>query len=69
MAGGVYLVTLTVGSAQGAAAILRCGAAVVVGAIVYFGTLVLLRSEDVGGPDPRVSAAGARRRPPAEPLP
>ena len=40
---------------------------------VYFGVLVLLRSEDVGGPDPAAAGAGRadadRRLTPAEPMP
>ena len=59
MAASVYAVTLTIGSAHGAGAILRCGVAVAVGAVVYFGVLVLLRSEDVDGLTRRLR----RRRP------
>ncbi len=63
MAAAVYAVTRTIGSAHGAGALLRCVVAVVVGAAVYFGTLVLLRSDDVDGLTRRL-----RRRPtPAAP--
>ena len=54
MAAGVWLVTLTVGSAGGAGALLRCVAGLLVGIVVYFGALVALRSQDVAGLTERV---------------
>ena len=50
--------TQLVGSTQGPGALLRLVVAGVVGLAVYFGMLVVLRSEDVGGLTRRL-----RRRP------
>jgi putative peptidoglycan lipid II flippase len=54
----VWVVTQLVGSTQGPGALLRLVVAGVVGLAVYFGMLVVLRSEDVGGLTRRL-----RRRP------
>ena len=45
----VWAVSSSVGSATGSGALVRCVAGVLAGGVVYFGMLMLLRSEDVDG--------------------
>ena len=56
---------MAVGTVTGWAAVGLCVVGAVVGLGVYFGVLVLLRSEDVDG----LTRRQRRRRPTAEPLP